>query len=100
MDKEFELYRRYCLKNGLKECHFDSLQAYLQDKQKKTKKEEKKSSFEDFKNVDIPIQIVIPMSNLDRIKAIEDYYLWADKKEYNTEYVATFVEYKKFLLGG
>ena len=91
MDKEFELYKAFCLKNGLKECRLDSLNAFYKVKNKK-------SSFEKFKKDNIPIQVVLPMTTNDRIKAIEDYYIWADEKEYNTECVATFIEYKDFLL--
>lgn len=87
MDKEFQLYKAYCLKHGLKECRLESLQAYFKDKNKK-------SSFEEFKKSKVPVQVVLPMSNLDRLKAIEDYYIWADKKGYSLDYVATFIEYQ------
>ena len=92
MDKEFQLYRAYCLKNGLKECRLDSLQAYFKDKNKK-------SSFEEFKKSKVPVQVVLPMTANDRIKAIEDFYLWADEKEYSLDYVATFIEYQRYLRG-
>ena len=90
MDKEFQLYREYCLKNGLKECRFESLQAYYKDKNKKT-------AFENFKKSNVLINVVLPMTNQDRLKAIEDYYIWADEKKYDLECVATFIEYQKYL---
>ncbi len=90
MDDEFKLYKAYCLENGLKECRLKSLQAYFENKNKK-------SSFEEFKNDSVEISVVLPMSIYDRLQAIEDYYFWADEKGYDLNCVCTFIEYQKSL---
>ena len=90
MDREFQEYKTFCLKNGLKECCLDSLNAFYKDKNKK-------SLFKKFKEKNVPIQVVLPMTVNDRINSIEDYYMWADNKGYSLDYVATFIEYQKYL---
>ncbi len=83
MDKNFNEYKEFCRKKSLKENSFTSLQEFFQDKE--------------LKNFDFPISVSLPMSNNDRIQAIEDYYIWANKNELGIEYCSTFLEYKKFL---
>lgn len=47
MDREFQEYKTFCLKNGLKECCLDSLNAFYKDKNKKSlfKKFKKKRAY-------------------------------------------------------
>ena len=84
MDKEFYKYKEFCRKNGLKECKFESLLKY----------------FDRFNKKDVPVQVVLPMSKYDRLHAVEDYILWAEKKDLSMDFSATFVRYKDFVMKG
>lgn len=33
----------------------------------------------------------------EKIKVLEDYFKWCNKKEYNSSYIETFFEYKDYL---
>lgn len=84
---EFNEYKKFCERNNLKACNTNNLKRFLDLKRNKRP----------IKNNFI---VVSSITNHDRISIIEDYYMWANKKNYNLEYYGTFLEYKEFLLGG